>query len=176
MTRNEKLLVLLLALIVVIYLCKTYKNENYALETYESNINQIENQIYNNYNIYLKNKNTKTYKNFLNNTNVLFYKLIYYNIINTLSDNYNIKTIDYTNYTMIDNKNNTYNVYISPGPFPQYMGGLTSDTKGQYLIYVNYGTSGILYTQIKNIANDIQKKFQTILDTLYVTQLYFDNT
>jgi hypothetical protein len=79
---------------------------------------------------------------------------------------------------MTENKNNTYNynVYISPGPFPQYMGGLTSDTKGQYLIYVNYGTSGILYNQIKNIANDIQTKFQNILDTLYATQLYFDNT
>ena len=55
------------------------------------------------------------------------------------------------------------------------MDGLTSDTKGQYLIYVNYGTSGILYVHIKKIANDIQTKFKIILDTLYVTQLYFDN-
>lgn len=149
------------------------KNENY--DSHISVINQIENEINNNYNIYLKNKNNETYKIFFNNTNMLFYKLIYYNILNKLSNNYSITTIDYSNYTMIDNKNNKkYNVFLAPGPFPQYMGHFTNDTRGQYSIYVNFGTSGILYNQIKYIANDIQRNFQKILDTLYVTKLYFD--
>ena len=151
------------------------KKKNYIFDNKNDNIVKIEKEIATNY----KNSNLNLLKSssflsyspdnyylFTNKTTPLFYKLLYYNMINELKDYRIVPNKDYNQYDIFDRNNNVYKfiVYIAS----QYSYHGIPSGNGVYFIQpVGTNTNEIknhILNILKNITNRIQLKFQEELN------------